>query len=56
MDKTAKKHCKTCHGVQIVARPDPPEPLRNTLLPDDPWQDVAVDLLGPLPSNHSYLF
>lgn len=55
MDKAAEKYCKACHGCQIVARPDPPEPLRNTLLPDRPWQDVAVDLLGPLPTNHSIL-
>uniref|UniRef100_A0A669BA80 Gypsy retrotransposon integrase-like protein 1 n=1 Tax=Oreochromis niloticus TaxID=8128 RepID=A0A669BA80_ORENI len=55
MDKAEEKFCKACHGCQIVARPDPPEPLRNTLLPDRPWRDVAVDLLGPLPSNHSIL-
>ncbi len=24
-------------------------------LPDGPWQDLAVDLLGPLPSKHSIL-
>lgn len=55
MDKAAEKYCKACHGCQNVARPDPPEPLRNTLLPDGPWQEVAVDLLGPLPTNHSIL-
>ena len=26
-----------------------------TLLPDGPWLEVAVDLPGPLPSNHSIL-
>lgn len=55
MDRAAEKYCKACHGCQIVARPDPPEPLRTTPLPDGPWQDVAIDLLGPLPSNHSIL-
>ncbi|KAL1021685.1 hypothetical protein UPYG_G00016520 [Umbra pygmaea] len=55
MDKAAERYCKTCHGCQIVARPDPPEPLRPTPLPDRPWQDLAIDLLGPLPTNHYIL-
>ncbi|KAJ8407409.1 hypothetical protein AAFF_G00279830 [Aldrovandia affinis] len=55
MDRAAEKHCKECHGCQIVSRPDPPELLRPTPLPDGPWRDLAVDLLGPLPSNHSIL-
>ena len=55
MDKAAEKYCKACHWCQIVAKPDPPEPLRVTPLPDGPCQNVAVDILGPLPSNHSIL-
>jgi hypothetical protein len=55
MDKAAEKHCKTCHGCQLVARPDPPEPLRPTKLPQGPWMDVATDLLGPFDSGHSIL-
>ncbi len=52
MDRAAERHCKSYHGCQIVSRPDAPEPLP---LPDGPWQDLAVDLLRPLPSKHSIL-
>ena len=55
MDRAAEKYCRSCHGCQLVARPDAPEPLRPTRLPDGPWRDVAADLLGPFPSGHSIL-
>ena len=55
MDKAAERHCRACHGCQLVARPDPPEPIRSTSLLDGPWKDFAVDLMGPLPSGHSLL-
>jgi len=55
MDKAAEKFCKSCYGCQLVARADPPEPLKSTTLPEGPWQDLAIDLLGPLPSGHSIL-
>ena len=51
MDKAAERYCRTCHGCQLVARPDPPEPLKPTPLPQGPWQDLAIDLMGPLPSG-----
>ena len=50
-----EKYVKSCYGCQLVARPDIPEPLRPTTLPDGPWQDIATDLLGPLPTGHSIL-
>lgn len=55
MEKDAEKHCKTCYGCQLVSRPSPPEPIRTTPLPTGPWRDLAVDLLGPLPTGESIL-
>ena len=55
MEKDAKKHCKTCYGCQLVSRPSPPEPIRNTALPTGPWRDLAIDVLGTLPTGESIL-
>ena len=55
MDKATEKFCKLCHGCQLVAQPDPTEPLTSTTFPEGPWKDLAVDLLGPLPSGRSIL-
>ena len=55
IEKAAEKFCKSCYGCQLVARPNPAEPLMSTTLPEGPWQDLAVDLLEPLPSRHSIL-
>ena len=51
----AERFCKTCHGCQLVGQPTYPEPIKSTPLPSGPWQDLALDFLGPLPSGHSVL-
>ena len=55
IDKDTEKFCKTCHGCQLVSSPANPEPIKSTPLPSGPWQDLAIDLLGPLPSGESVL-
>ena len=55
VDKEAEKFCKTCFGCQLVSSPAHPEPIKSTPLPQGPWQDFALDLLGPLPSGDSVL-
>ncbi len=55
MDKDAERHVRSYHGCQLVMRPDKPEPQRITVLPETPWQDLATDLLGPLPTGESIL-
>ncbi|XP_046578825.1 uncharacterized protein K02A2.6-like [Haliotis rubra] len=55
IDAQAEAHCKSCHGCQVVSSPNPPPPLFRTTLPSLPWQHLAADLLGPLPSGDNIL-
>ncbi|CAC5383109.1 unnamed protein product [Mytilus coruscus] len=55
MDKSIEKFCRSCYGCQLVSQPSKPEPFKRTESPSAPWQHLAADLLGPLPSNH-YMF
>lgn len=32
-----------------------PEAMKRKELPSEPWQHLAIDYLGPLPSGHSLL-
>lgn len=43
------------HGCQLVSQPPKPEPVTHTELPSVPWQHLAANLLGPLPSG-DYVF
>ena len=51
MDKDVEKFVKSCYGCQLVSQSPRPEPLKPTELPAGPWQDLAIDLMGPLPSG-----
>ncbi|XP_063366280.1 uncharacterized protein K02A2.6-like [Cydia amplana] len=54
-DKEAEKLVKSCAGCTLVSAPNPPNPLKRRELPDEAWKDVAIDLLGPLPSGDHIL-
>lgn len=43
------------HGCQLVSQPPKPELVTHTELPSVPWQHLAANLLGPLPSG-DYVF
>ena len=55
MATAAEKLCRSCHGCQVVGELCAPEPMQREELPTGPWQDVAVDLMGPLPTGESLL-
>ena len=51
----AEKVCRSCPGCQVVGEFCPPEPMQRVEPPSGPWQDVAIDVLGPLPSGENLL-
>ena len=55
MEKDVEKFCRLCRECQRVGLPDPPEEMRWTELPKGPWQDLAADLVGPLPNGEYVL-
>lgn len=55
MDQQIEQFVKQCAGCTLVSAPPPPEPMKRTELPSQPWQHLAMDFLGPLPSGH-YIF
>ena len=55
MNRDAERRCVECYGCQLVTKNVPPPPVKPTVLPQQPWEEVAVDLMGPLPSGEHLL-
>lgn len=55
IDKDAEHLVKACLGCTLVSNPTSPHPMKRQALPAEPWVDVAMDFLGPLPTR-DYLF
>lgn len=55
IDKDAERSVKKCESCQLVQKTIVPAPLKCNELPDKPWDTVALDLLGPLPSGDHIL-
>ena len=55
IDKEAEKKCRECLGCQMVSKHVPPPPIKPTRLPERAWKEIAVDLLGPLPTGEHLL-
>lgn len=55
IDRQTEEFVKHCRGCTLVSAPNAPEPLRPTELPMAPWEHLAIDFLGPLPTGH-YIF
>ena len=55
MDNDAEKICRSCHGCQVVSQLCPPEPMQRIEPPTGPWQDIAIYIMGPLPTSENLL-
>lgn len=55
IDRDIERYVNKCLGCTLVSAPGPPEPMNRKELPSQPWQHLAIDYLGPLPSGH-YIF
>ena len=55
IDRQAEMTCKACLSCQAVIQPLPPAPVKSIALPQGPWEDLATDLLGPLPTGKTLL-
>ena len=55
MDRDAEKLCAECYGCQLVTKYVLPSPVKPTHMPQRPWEDLALDILGPLPSGENLL-
>lgn len=55
IDDHVESYVKKCKGCTLVGAPSAPEPMSRKVLPSVPWEHLAIDFLGPLPSGH-YLF
>lgn len=55
MDQQIEQFVKQCVGCTLVSAPSQPEPMKRKELPSRPWEHLAMDFLGPLPSGHHIL-
>ncbi|KAK2578707.1 hypothetical protein KPH14_012663 [Odynerus spinipes] len=55
IDRDAEKMVKSCRGCQLVRELAEPSPVKRNSLPEGPWESLAMDLMGPLPSGENIL-
>ena len=53
LDKNVADFIKSCIPCQANPRENPPTPIRMSKLPNSPWEEIAIDLCGRLPTGNS---
>lgn len=52
MDREVENFVKNCRSCILVGQPNTPIPTQRRSLPSEPWEDVAVDFLGPIENEY----
>jgi transposase InsO family protein len=55
MSTECEAFVKKCHACQVVSPPNAPETPIPTAMPEGPWQDLAIDFLGEMPTGEYIL-
>ena len=55
VDSDVERKCRECYGCQLVTKETITPPVKITRMPERPWQDLALDLLGPMPTGEHLL-
>lgn len=55
MDEEIENYVKRCRGCLLVSAADPSQPLKVHDLPSGPWQQVAIDFMGPIDDRYYLL-
>lgn len=50
MDMAIEAFVKKCGGCLLVSTPNPPQLMHRKEMPNGAWEEIAIDLLGPLPN------
>ena len=55
MDNAIKLQVENCHECQITTATPIKAPLTSTPIPEKSWQNISIDLIGPLPDQRHIL-
>jgi len=55
IDKMVEDEIERCAACQLSGHGDKPEPIASSSMPDEVWQEVAIDFFGPLPNKKQWM-
>ncbi|XP_011861624.1 PREDICTED: uncharacterized protein K02A2.6-like, partial [Vollenhovia emeryi] len=55
IDRDAERTVKACKGCQLVQDTVSRPPVKRNELPTGPWESIALDLMGPMPTGENIL-